>query len=202
MPKKPPLPHTPDAPTRASRPLRASSTARPNGVKMKKAERERAQETFLRHFADNGIISAAAAVAGISRQTVYAWQEHDVAFTVRYHDAEERARDVIRAAIHQHAILGWDEPVVSMGKVVYVPDGGKDADGKPTYKPLMQHKYDSARLGQMAAARLPEYKQQVDVHATLDIQGAADEADRRWTRLIATLGTRLLLDESEREGES
>ncbi len=126
----------------------AAPRKRPSGVKLRKAERERAQAAFLDAFAASANVTAACKRAGVSRQTMYAWQEHDEAFSLRYKQAEAEACDVIRAAIHEHAIRGWDEPVVSMGKVVYV--GGK---------PLMQHKYDSSLLAKLATARLPEFRE-------------------------------------------
>jgi len=129
---------------------------RPSGVRLHKAERERVQGVFLESFAVSANITAACKRAGVSRQTMYQWQEHDETFSLRYKQAEAEAQDVIRAAVHEHAVRGWDEPVISMGHVVYVGD-----------KPLMLHKYDSSLLAKLAAARLPEFREKVDINATV-----------------------------------
>lgn len=131
------------------------------------------QDLFLRQYAVGANITASCRAAGVSRETIYQWKEHDTAFLIRFRKAEQEACDLIRAAIFDHAITGWDEPVVSMGKVVYV--GGKLVDGVWVGgRPLMQHKYDSGLLARLAAAKLPEFKPKQEVEHT----GAVDVTER------------------------
>lgn len=139
---------------------------RKRGGPMSVKRRSQAQEAFLLVFAESANLTQAAAAAGVNRSTVYDWQEHDETFSMRYKQAEAEACDVIRAAVHEHAIRGWDEPVVSMGKVVYVDN-----------KPLMLHKYDSSLLARLAAARLPEFREKVDINANIQGNMSHDFAD-------------------------
>lgn len=91
--------------------------------------------------------------AGIDRTTVYRWLEHDEAFSVRYHLAEQDAADVVRAAIVRRGIHGYEVPVVSQGKIV-MHNG----------KPLTERKYSDACLLALAKARVPEFRDKVDVN--------------------------------------
>jgi hypothetical protein len=80
---------------------------------MSKKARQRA---FLSAFAEHANVLLSAKAAGISRQVVYQWLEHDEAFSFAYHQAKEDARDVIRAEIYRRGSEGWDEPVYQLGK--------------------------------------------------------------------------------------
>lgn len=116
-------------------------------------EREQAKQVFLDAFAEHANLTFAARAAGVARQTIYEWRQQDDAFKAAYEAAEAEASDVIRKTIHDRAVVGWYEPVVSMGEVV------KNADGDP----WLLHKYDSTLLQKLAAARLPEWRPQQDV---------------------------------------
>ncbi len=69
------------------------------------------QAAFLTSYAEHANILLSAQKAGIARQTVYAWLEHDEAFSCAFNQAKEDAKDVIRGEIYRRAIEGWDEPV-------------------------------------------------------------------------------------------
>lgn len=122
------------------------------GGPLSKAERAAAQDVFLDSFAKNANVSAACLKAGIARQTVYQWLEHDEQFSMRYHLAEQDAADYIRAAIQRRGIEGWEVPVVSQGKIV-MHNG----------KLLTERKYSDACLLALAKARVPEFRDRVDV---------------------------------------
>lgn len=142
------------------------TSQRRKGQRLSKQERETAQETFLQSFATTANVRAACAAAGIDRATVYTWMEHDEFFALRYKQAELDANDTIRAAIFQRGVLGYEKPVVSMGKVVYGQDG----------MPLMERVYSDTLLSLLAKARMPEYrdKQQIEHSGSIDIASARE----------------------------
>src|SRR2546421_5722592 len=90
------------------------TTDRPTGHRPPDTHRtpkKEKQATFLTSYAQNANILLSAQNAGISRQTVYEWLEHDEAFSFVFNQAKEDAKDVIRGEIYRRAIEGWDEPV-------------------------------------------------------------------------------------------
>jgi hypothetical protein len=151
---------------------------------MTAAEREQAQTIFLEAFAVSANLTAAAGRAGVPRQRVYEWQEHDEAFSLRYRDAEQRAQDVIRAAIHQRAVVGWQEHLVSMGRIVL------DARGEP----IMLHRYDSALLHALARARLPEFRERQSVEVSgpgggpVELAAIVASVERKIARYVEHIG--------------
>lgn len=117
---------------------------------MSAKRRQEAQAAFLTAYAETGIITSAAAAANISRQCVYEWQEHDETFSLRFHEAEAIANDVLRAEIHRRAVAGWDEPVYQLAKFAGTV-----------------RKYSDTLLIFEAKRRMPEYRDKVDVKATI-----------------------------------
>lgn len=91
-------------------------------------------------------VTKAAAVAGVNRSTVYAWQRDDEAFAERFAEAIGERDDALREIIWNRAYVGWQEPVFQLGRQV----------GEV-------HKYDSVLLQKLAAAILPEFRERVDV---------------------------------------
>lgn len=81
-------------------------------------QRDRAKARFLDAFAQTAIMGAAANAAGVSRQTVYQWLEHDEEFSLLFAQAKEDAKDVVRAEIHRRAAEGWEEPVFQRGEEI------------------------------------------------------------------------------------
>ncbi|SRR5258708_9815808 len=144
---------------RKSSHIRTSSRGR--GRKLSAAQRNIAQEAFLQEFEQCSTILDACVVANIDRSTFQNWLEHDEEFSFRYNQAKASSDDVIRRAIKNRAIDGWQEPIVSMGKVVF-------HDGQP----LTVTKYSDALLALLAKSRMPEYreKQQVDVNTNTNSQ--------------------------------
>lgn len=167
---------------------------RRSGQRLTADEKRRAQAVFLDAFAQSANVTAACRKAGIDRATMYRWQEHDEAFSLRYKQAEAEANDVIRGAIFQRAIIGVDKPLHYQGRLV------KDEHGQR----LTVKEYSDTLLIFLAKSRMPEFREKssVDLHASIDIQGAADEADRRWAALLAAGTAGSILDRTERESES
>ena len=115
--------------------------------KLTDADRAIAKAAFLEAYAKTGIVRPAAEIAGVSRQTVYEWQEHDEAFTIGFNQARQAADDAIRAEIHRRAIEGIDKPVYQGGRMVGTI-----------------REYSDTLLIFQAKARMPEYrdKQQIE----------------------------------------
>jgi hypothetical protein len=139
---------------------------RRQGQRMNDEERKRVQAIFLDSFRNNANVRLASAKAGVHRSIFNYWLEHDPEFSVEYHEALADANDTIRAAIFQRAVMGVEEPVVAMGHVMYDKDG----------KMLTVRKYSDALLMRLAAARMPEFRneQKVEHSGSLDLNGARD----------------------------
>ncbi len=92
---------------------------RRHGTKLKKGERGRAQKRFLKKFAKDANLAMACRYAGISRSTVYRWIDGNIdGFAPVYKEAEEDAKDAIRAEIYRRGVTGWKEPVFYKGMKV------------------------------------------------------------------------------------
>lgn len=74
------------------------------------------QRLFLEAFAEHANVLVSARAAGISRQIVYTWLEHDEDFSFAYNQAKEDAKDVLREEIYRRGKEGWEEDVYSFGK--------------------------------------------------------------------------------------
>lgn len=126
-------------------------------------QRNETMALFIESLCKDPNISLACDRAGIVRDTAYKWREKYKEFANSWEDAIERTKDTARSSFYQRAVYGWDEPITSMGKVVYGPDGN----------PLMLHKWSDTLANSYAKANLPEYKekQQIDINA--DIQSSS-----------------------------
>ena len=131
--------------------------------------RQEAQEAFLVAYAETGIITSAAAAANVSRQCVYEWQERDETFSLRFHEAEAIANDMLRAEIHRRGVVGWDEPVYQLAKFAGTV-----------------RKYSDTLLIFEAKRRMPEYREKHDVNVSgsIEVKKAADEFDALLDSLI------------------
>jgi hypothetical protein len=144
---------------------------------MSTAQRKEAKALFLESLKHDPNISLACDKAMIGRTTAYQWREKDKNFARQWEEALERCKDVARSSIYQRGILGWDEPVISMGQVVYEMEPVLDNDGNQVYyrgKPKMRrgmpitlHKWSDPLAALYAKANLPEYRdrQQLDINA-------------------------------------
>src|SRR5581483_240478 len=99
------------------------------------------EEQFLSSLKGDPNVSLACDVANISRDTAYRWREQSESFAKAWDDALERCKDVARSSIYRRGILGWEEPLVSMGQVVCEMTVMLGDDGKPVFdkrgKPIM-----------------------------------------------------------------
>src|SRR5215470_11125506 len=95
------------------------TSVRVKGQRITKGQQKETQEKFLKSFAANGNVRAACMAAGIDRSTIHYWNEHDEQFSMQYNLAKEDVNDTIRAEIFRRAVIGEEEPLVSMGKPVY-----------------------------------------------------------------------------------
>ena len=139
--------------------------ARRQGQNLNQQEKLEAQANFLGRFAEDGNVTEACKAAGVSRTIVYQWKDKNKAFAELFAEAEAQSNDAIRAEIYRRAVTGWQEPMVSAGKLV-----------------CNVTKYSDALLMFHAKARMPEYREkQPDVNVTVDVEGAK-------ARLIAKLG--------------
>lgn len=175
------------------------------GAKPRKPAREVIIRVFLESLKSDPNVSLACDMAGISRTVAYIWKKEDEAFADAWEAALERTRDVARSSIYQRGILGWDEPVVSMGQAVYeyepvLDEHGEqkfDAKGKPLMKrgkPLTIHKWSDSLASLYAKANLPEYKEkpQVNINAQL-----ADLAEQAKNDLLADLEASLINEDKD-----
>lgn len=137
---------------------------RRQGQQMTPQERLEAQANFLGRFAEDGNVTEACIAAGIHRSLVYQWQKKHKAFADLFTEAENQVKDRVRAEIFHRAVVGDEEVVVSMGKVMYGADG----------KPLTVRKKSDALLMFHAKMLMKEYreKQSVEHSGTIDIEGA------------------------------
>lgn len=123
----------------------------------------RARERFLKVYAQCGNVSTASKAAGVSRNTVYIWAEHDPEFALAFKQADLQATEVLEREAWRRARDGVKETVYQHGKAV----------GTVT-------RYSDALLMFLLKARRPEaYRDRVDVSLTPTIKAVAgfDPAD-------------------------
>jgi hypothetical protein len=78
----------------------------------------RTKAAFLAAYARDGNVAAAAAAAGIKRQTHRSWLEDDHVYRARFAAACEEATDALEAEARRRALHGVEEDVYHEGRVV------------------------------------------------------------------------------------
>lgn len=166
------------------------------GGPMSAAQRKEAKRLFLEYLKSDPNVSAACDLACISRDTAYRWRDQDSKFADGWESALERLHNKARSSIYQRGIIGWDEPVVSMGQLVYemVPVVDENNDqvyekSKPKMrrgKPITLHKWSDSLAALYAKANLPEYKekQTIDFHLQM-----SEEAEKAKNEVLADLAS-------------
>lgn len=104
------------------------------------------QERFLSIFSEVGVITKAAAIAGIDKSNHSKWLKSNEKYRERFEAAVEAANDVLIAECRRRAVEGVDEPVFYKGEQV------------DTVK-----KYSDLLLIFEMKRRMPEYRDKVDV---------------------------------------
>jgi hypothetical protein len=107
---------------------------------------QRARDVFLDALGNGLSATGAASAAGVGRRTVYDWRKADPEFAQAWDLAVESGTDLLEDVAWQRAVRGNEEPIVSMGKVVYGKDG----------EPLTVHKTSDNILALLLKARRRE----------------------------------------------
>lgn len=150
------------------------------------AQRKEAKELFIEYLRRDHNVSFASEYAGIARKTAYEWRGKDKAFADQWESAVDRVKDIARSSIYQRGILGWDEPVVSMGQLVYEMVPEIDEKGNQVYEkgrpkmrrgnPITLHKWSDSLAALYAKANLPEYKEKQTIDFNLQMKEQAEQA--------------------------
>lgn len=102
---------------------------------------------FLEEFvANGGVVTGAAKAVGTTSRTIYNWLKADPEFKDAFEDARQAANDTLRREIHRRAVEGWEEPVYQGGNLVGYT-----------------RKYSDTLLIFQAKARMPEYRDRMDI---------------------------------------
>lgn len=136
--------------------------------------RKEKQALFLAALGKCASIKQACDIAGIGRASVYRWQQSSAAFRTAVEEANKEANDTIEDEIVRRAIEGIEEPLVSMGKLVYIEEPVLDEDGAPLLddkgKPVLRivgqmkvRKYSDTLLLALAKSRMKKYRDRVDL---------------------------------------
>ena len=72
-----------------------------------------AQQKFLKHFAEHGVVGPALEIARVSRSVINKWRQEDLRFAEAYARAEEAAADILEREAFRRAVEGWDRPLYS-----------------------------------------------------------------------------------------
>src|SRR5580765_3894947 len=127
------------------------------------------QEIILATLSRCGSIKQACVLADIGRTTFYRWLEKSKTFREAVEQTSKEADDTVDDEIVRRAIEGIEEPLVSMGKLVYEEEPVVGGDGKPEYDsrghPVMQRvgkvmtrKYSDSLLLALAKSRMKKYR--------------------------------------------
>lgn len=76
------------------------------------------RQGFLEAFEDEGMVSKACQVVGVSRQAVYAERQRNEEFAVAWADVEERVVERMEHEAYRRAVEGVEKPLVSAGRHV------------------------------------------------------------------------------------
>lgn len=104
------------------------------------------QQRFLKALAKTGNVVAAAAEAGVDPDRIEELRRGDPEFAAQWGRAEKLFDEVLDHEVHQRAIAGVHEPLVSDGKVV------RDDDGRP----IALSRHSDLLLLALLKARHPE----------------------------------------------
>ncbi|SRR5713226_1749137 len=157
---------------------------RKRGHHMTVEERKKAQDAFIKALENTANVRAACMAANVSHTLVYQWSEHDEEFSIRFKQANTDANWILFGEGWRRAVQGEEEYVISMGKLVYGPDG----------QPLKTRKKSDTLLALYLKARLPEFreKQQIDLNAQFNTIAETAKAE-----LLTDLATTMTNENKE-----
>jgi len=141
---------------------------------MNAAERKAKQQAFLDALSGCVSIKEACRTSGIPRSTIYHWRDTNKRFKKLLDLANDDANDTIDDEIIRRGKDGVEEPLSSMGKLVYREEVLLDEQGKPLLdkynKPIMCpveqvtiKKYSDSLLLALAKSRMKKYRDRVDL---------------------------------------
>jgi hypothetical protein len=104
------------------------------------------QQQFLQYIAETGNVSRSIKLVGTSPARVYTLRQNDPAFREAWEEAEEIAADRLEQEAWRRAVEGFEEPVVSAGKLV------RDEDGNA----VMIRRYSDVLLIRLLQAHRPQ----------------------------------------------
>lgn len=114
-------------------------------MKKQRLTQQRLQQ-FLQYLAETGNVSRSVKLIGSSAARVYTLRHNDPAFRQAWDEAEQIAADRLEEEAWRRAVEGFDEPVVSGGKLV------RDEDGNA----IMVRRYSDVLLIRLLAAHRPQ----------------------------------------------
>lgn len=100
---------------------------------------------FLRHLSKSGNVSESSRIAGVERSTLYSWRDADVVFAKEWECALEDAVDILESEARRRAVEGYDELVLSGGRMIC------DSNGSP----VTRRKYSDGLLSFLLRAHRP-----------------------------------------------
>lgn len=137
-------------------------------------QRATAQQLFLDTLRKCASVKQACQVAGVNRSTIHRWRQTNKTFRAAFEEAQEDANDTIDDEIVRRAIEGIEEPLVSLGQVVYSEIPVLDEGGKPVVDKRGQikmqrgaqittRKYSDTLLLALAKSRMKKYRERTDL---------------------------------------
>jgi len=103
------------------------------------------QQQFLEYLAETGNVSRSLKLVGTSSARIYTLRNNDPVFRQAWDEAEEAAADRLEEEAWRRAVEGFDEPVVSAGKLVHDENGNA----------VMVRRYSDVLLIRLLAAHRP-----------------------------------------------
>jgi hypothetical protein len=149
-------------------PKKRGARARRQGESLTLGEIEQAKASFLADYAKHGNVGHACDMARIHRSTIYRWLEHDEEFLMLHHQAREDYCDSLRHEIYRRAHTGVLKPVYQGGKKVG-----------------QVREYSDTLLIFESKARMPEYREKVQLEQTGQVTVSHDFGDDPTTAAIA-----------------
>ena len=143
--------------------------------------RKETKEKFIAYLREDPNVSFACEHIDMSREAVYKWRESDPKFAKQWDDAIVRTKDIARSSIYRRGVIGWLEPMVSQGQIIYeeepvIDDNGDqkyDKRGKPMMRktnPVMVRKYSDTLAIAYAKANLSEYESpETEIHTNIQL---------------------------------